>query len=64
MKLVKHGDTVVAVIEHQWETAYLMPQQEKQEWVELFLVGKGQPSRGDRSGDVPGQSARWSCSCR
>jgi len=36
---VKHGDKIVAVIERQWEKAYLTAQQGKQEWVPLFPIG-------------------------
>jgi Restriction endonuclease len=42
MQLVKHGDKVVAVIERQWEKAYLTAQQGKQEWVPLFTVSSSQ----------------------
>jgi hypothetical protein len=43
MKLVKRGDTIVAIIERQWEKTYLISQQGKQEWVPLFLVGSQNP---------------------
>lgn len=40
MKLVRHtGEIVVAVIERNWEKAYLTSQQEKREWEPLLLVG-------------------------
>lgn len=43
MQLVKHGEKVVAVIERQWEKAYLTAQQGKQEWVPLFTVNSQAP---------------------
>jgi hypothetical protein len=43
MKLVKHGEAVVAIIEHQWEKAHLKAQQETGEWVALFLPGESTP---------------------
>ncbi len=43
MQLVKHGDKIVAVIERQWEKAYLTAQQGKQEWVPLFPIGLATP---------------------
>ncbi len=43
MQLVKHGDKIVAVIERQWEKAYLTAQQGKQEWVPLFPIGLALP---------------------
>ena len=43
MQLVKHGDKIVAVIERQWEKAYLTAQQGKQKWVPLFLIGLAIP---------------------
>lgn len=36
MKLVRHGDAIVAIVEHHWEKTYLTSQQGKQEWVPLF----------------------------
>jgi hypothetical protein len=43
MQLVKHGDKIVAVIEKQWEKAYLTAQQGKQEWIPLFPIGLAIP---------------------
>ena len=43
MKLVKHGDTIVAVIEHNWEKAYLTACRGEQEWVPLFTLGSTSP---------------------
>jgi phage tail protein X len=43
MQLVQHGDKVVAVIERQWEKAYLTAHQGKQEWVPLFPIGLAIP---------------------
>ena len=43
MQLVKHGKKVVAIIERQWEKAYLTAQQGKQEWIPLFPVGLAIP---------------------
>ena len=37
MKVVKHGDAIVVIIEHGWEKLYLMAQQGTVEWVPLFL---------------------------
>jgi hypothetical protein len=37
MKVVKHGDTAVAIIEHGWEKLYLMAQRGTVAWVPLFL---------------------------
>ncbi len=44
MKLVRHTvQEVVAVVERNWEKAYLTSQQEKCEWEPLFLVGEAIP---------------------
>jgi len=43
MQLVKHGDKIVALIERQWEKAYLTAQQGRQEWVPLFPIGLAIP---------------------
>ena len=43
MKLVRHGTQVVAVIQQGWEKAYLLSQQDKQEWVPLFREGSARP---------------------
>ena len=43
MKLVQHGDVIVAIIEHSWEKAYLTAQQGKQEWIPLFPGGLTAP---------------------
>jgi hypothetical protein len=43
MQLVKHGEKVVAIIERQWEKAYLTAQRGKQEWVPLFHLGLASP---------------------
>ncbi len=37
MKVVKHGDAIVVIIEHGWEKLYLMAQRGTVEWVPLFL---------------------------
>lgn len=45
MKLIRHGETqVVALIEHNWEKAYLTAQQGKLAWVPLFIVGSPRPA--------------------
>jgi len=43
MKLVNHGNTIIAIIEHQWEKAHLTSQQGKQAWVPFFTVGSQDP---------------------
>lgn len=43
MKLIKHGEALIALIEHNWEKAYLTSQQGKQEWVPLFTIGSTAP---------------------
>jgi hypothetical protein len=43
MKLVRHGTTIVAIIERGWEKAYLTAQQRKRDWIPLFLTGSAQP---------------------
>jgi hypothetical protein len=43
MKLIRHGDIIVALVIRAWEKAYLVSQRGKQEWVPLFLVGSAQP---------------------
>ena len=37
MKVVKHGDAIVVIIEHGWEKLYLMAQRGTVAWVPLFL---------------------------
>ncbi len=39
MKLMNQGNSIVAIIERQWEKSYLISQQGNQSWVPLFLVG-------------------------
>ena len=39
MKVVKHGEAVVAIIEHSWEKSHLKAQQGSCAWVPLFLPG-------------------------
>lgn len=43
MKLVKHGDELVAVVEHAWEKAFLTAQRGKTAWVPLFPLGLAFP---------------------
>ncbi len=44
MKLVRHTDErVVAVIERNWEKAYLTARQPLSEWEPLFLIGEATP---------------------
>jgi hypothetical protein len=43
MKMVKHRDTVVALIEHGWEKSYLKAHQGKVEWLPVFLPGSTTP---------------------
>jgi hypothetical protein len=43
MKLIKHGDSIVALVERASEKTYLTTQREKQEWIPLFLVGSTTP---------------------
>ncbi|MBV9229536.1 MAG: hypothetical protein JOZ18_09510 [Chloroflexi bacterium] len=43
MKLVKHGDAAILLIEHTWEKVYLKAQQGVLEWVPLFLPGEATP---------------------
>jgi hypothetical protein len=43
MKLIRHGDIIVALVERAWEKAYLASQRGKQEWVPLFAVEGMQP---------------------
>ena len=43
MRLVKHGEQVVAIIERRWEKAYLTAQQGKREWILLFPIGLATP---------------------
>jgi hypothetical protein len=39
MKLVRHGATVIAIIERRWEKDFLSLQRNSREWVPLFPVG-------------------------
>lgn len=43
MKLIKHGDAVILLIEHAWEKVYLKAQQGVWEWVPLFLPRETTP---------------------
>jgi site-specific recombinase XerD len=39
MQLIKHGESVVAIVEHHWEKKYLKTQRASMKWVPLFLAG-------------------------
>lgn len=39
MQLIKHGESVVAIVEHHWEKMYLKSQRASLKWVPLFLAG-------------------------
>lgn len=43
MKLVKHGEAVMLLIEHAWEKLSLKAQQGTVEWVPLFLPRDATP---------------------
>jgi hypothetical protein len=43
MKVVKHGDVLVVIIEHSWEKSYLKAHQGKGEWLPVFLPGSTTP---------------------
>ena len=43
MKVVKHGDAAVVIIEHGWGKAYLMAHQGTVEWIPIFLRGDPTP---------------------
>ncbi len=43
MKLIKHGDLVVAIIEKMQEKAYLTAQRGQQDWIPLFVIGSAVP---------------------
>jgi hypothetical protein len=43
MKVVKHGDALVVIIEHSWEKSYLKAHQGKGEWLPAFLPGSTTP---------------------
>lgn len=40
MKLVKRGESVVAIVEYLWENLHLKAQRVVMEWLQLFLTGK------------------------
>ena len=39
MQLVRHGSTIVAIIERRWERDYLSSLRGRLEWVPLYAVG-------------------------
>jgi hypothetical protein len=43
MKVVRHRDAVVVIIEHSWEKSYLKTHQGKSEWLPVFLPGSTTP---------------------
>lgn len=43
MKLVRHDDTIIALVGYNPEKAYLTSQQGKQEWIPLFTIGSATP---------------------
>jgi hypothetical protein len=43
MKVVKHGNALVVIIEHNWEKSYLKAHQGKVEWLPVFLPGSTIP---------------------
>jgi hypothetical protein len=43
MQLVRHGSTIVAIIERRWERDYLSSVRGRLEWVPLYAVGSTVP---------------------